>query len=259
MDTEVRIRESLDRELSEAGRPPLGSIVADAVAAGRRRRRWRRGAVVASGAGALTVMVVTALLLRPASTVGPVPPGDPTTAARKAATGEAVIALLLDLLPPGGEVAEVEHFTDRGVAAGSLLYDDGHGPATVSAGVADHQNEGSGAFAGMGCPPDAEGFTCRHRVTPDGVEVRVTTMGPYDCSDRKCSIKDVRVEIRRPDGTFVTVDSYNGPFGHDRAATRAETLLDADRMLAMATDPRWGLTMDAALVDGAAARIRAVR
>jgi len=27
----------------------------------------------------------------------------------------------------------------------------------------------------------------------------------------------------------------------------------------MATDPRWGLTMDAALVDGAAARIRAVR
>ena len=84
-------------------------------------------------------------------------------------------------------------------------------------------------------------------------------MGPYDCADRKCSIAHVRVEIRRTDGVYVTVESFNGPFGHDRAATRDDILLDADRMLAAAKDPRWGLTMEAAIVDGAAAKIRAVQ
>jgi hypothetical protein len=96
---------------------------------------------------------------------------------------------------------------------------------------------------------------CEHSVRPDGIEVRVLRLGPYDCTDAKCSIQNLRVEIRRPDGVYVMVDSYNGPFGRGRAATRDETLLDVDEMVAMARDPRWGLTMDASFVDAAPRRI----
>jgi hypothetical protein len=98
---------------------------------------------------------------------------------------------------------------------------------------------------------------CEYSVLPDGLEVRVLRLGPYggDCTDAKCSIKNLRVEVRRSDGVYVMVDSFNGPFGRDRSATRDETLLDVDQMLAIARDPRWGLTMQASFVESAPGRI----
>jgi hypothetical protein len=103
--------------------------------------------------------------------------------------------------------------------------------------------------------PNADGYTCEHSVGADGVEVRVETNGPYttaDCGMPKCAIKHLRVRIHRPDGIYVQIESTSGPFGSNRAATRAEPLLGLDQSLAMARDPRWGLTMDAAFVDQAA-------
>jgi hypothetical protein len=98
---------------------------------------------------------------------------------------------------------------------------------------------------------------CEHSDGPDGLEIRVLRLGPYggDCSDAKCTIANLRVEVRRPDGVYVTVDAYNGPFGRNRAATRDATVLDVDAMLAIARDPRWGLTMEESFVEAAPGRI----
>jgi hypothetical protein len=246
----------LAREIAASGPPPLGSLVADAVTTGLRRRRLRRYTVAASGAVALVLTLTVGMLLRPGGEVAtPAGPGPTTSAAgaAKPATGQAVVALLLDLLPPGGDVSEVEYYAADGIVSGGLLYDDGHGAATVSAGLSARAAEYG--TTGMQCPPNGNGFVCVHDTRPGGIEVRVMTMGPYtspDCDMTKCSLQELRVEIRRPDGVYVTLDTYNGPFGHGRGATRAHTLLDADQLYAFATDPRWGLTMDASFVDKAA-------
>jgi hypothetical protein len=283
VDTQIEIRDQLARELAEAKAPPLGSLVTDALTRGRRHRRRRRFAVAGSGLVVMAVLVAAGVVFAgqpsgggsglvpgeaasPATTppdrAGPdkapptTTPADPPVipAGHKATTGAAVVALLLDLLPPGGGISEVEHFEEAGVASGGFLYDDGRGAATVSAGVADRPAGYGTEVRGLECPAaDSDGFTCESRDLTGGLVARVMTMGPYggDCSDTKCGIQNVRVELGRADGVYVTVDSYNGPFGRNRAATRESTLLDVEEMLAIARDPRWGLSMPASFVDSA--------
>jgi hypothetical protein len=172
----------------------------------------------------------------------------------KPATGEAVIVLLTSFLPPGGSRTELTGATNPHNASGGFVYDDGQGRATVSGGVSDTaMSYGSG---GMSCPSGGPGFVCELRTTPVGFVARVITMGPYadGCAEAKCGLKDVRVEVART-GFYVLVESYNGPFGQGRPPTRADTLLSVDQMLAIADDPRWGLTMDASFVDAAATQV----
>jgi hypothetical protein len=272
---EAQIRDQLTHELADSGAPPVGSLVTDAVAAGRRSRRRRRLAITASAA--VTVVATASAGVLALSAMGggsqvPAQAGGPRPAPTKAApaataspaakqaippghvatSGQAVVALLRELVP-GGEVSEIDFFDSPGAAGGGFLYDDGHGAATVSAGVADKPADYGTGREGMQCPPNDDGFVCQHSTTPEGLEVRVLTMGPYggDCSDRKCSIKDVRVEIGRPDGVYVTAEAYSGPSGHNRAATRSDTVLSVAELTAIAKDPRWGLTMDASFVNEA--------
>jgi hypothetical protein len=272
VDTQVEIRDQLARELAAAGAPPLGSLVTDAMTVGRRARLRRRYAVVGCGLAALVVLVAGGAVVggRPsgggfapaaASSAPPEPTPVPTAtptddapaipAGHKATTGAAVVALLLDLLPPGGDISEVEHYEEAGVASGGFLYDDGRGAASVSAGVADHPADYGAEADGFACPPDAEGFTCQSTTLGRGLTARVLVMGPYGCADTKCGLRNLRVEVRRLDGVYVIVDSYNGPFGRNRAPTRDDTLLDVDEMLAIAGDPRWGMSMPASFVDRA--------
>jgi hypothetical protein len=253
---DVQLKDQLARELAETS-PPLGTVVADALAVGTRTRRRRRFAV--AGSGAAVVLVAAGLLF--AGNLGrapaaPQPVGAPA-AARKATTGQAVIVLLTDLVSSGGQITEVEGTTADDVMSGSFLYDDGHGPATVSGSVATKPMDMGPDVADMRCPANEPDFTCVNSVTPEGYQVRLLTMGPYhgSCTESKCGIKDVRVEVKRAAGVYVVVESYNGPFGRGRAATRADTLLSADQMIAMARDPRWGLTMDASFVDDAQTRV----
>jgi hypothetical protein len=278
VDSQVQIRDQLGRELAQAAAPPLGSLVADAMATGVRTRRRRRYAVAASGLAALSIMVAAGVFLsgRPvgptavipgAATSAPPPSRHPKAApettppvpvpvpaGHRATTGEAVAALLAELLPVDGDLSAVDLYVDTNVAAASLLFDDGRGRATVSAGVADRPADYGPTVSGMQCPPDDDGFVCEHEVLPGGLEVRVLTLGPYDCTDAKCGIINVRVELARPDGVHVMVDAYNGPMGGGRPPTRDAVLLDADEMLTIARDPRWGLTMEASFVDAADAR-----
>jgi hypothetical protein len=276
MDSDLQFRQQITAELADSAPPPLGSIVADATARGARLRRRHRFAratagVAVLGAGAVLVWLVGvgpgahALGRQPAGadpvkSAAPTPTSSPSVApGRTYTTGRAVVALLLDLVPPGGQTSELRATPlnpqdaaalGAGTASGGFLYDDGTGAATISAGVTDQQNDS--LAADFRCPPDATGFTCTRSSVRD-LQIRVSTMGPYTtgCSDAKCGIKDVRVEVKRPDGVYVTVDSYNGPFGGGRAATRADTVLSVPKMITIASDPRWGLTMDRAFVDAA--------
>jgi hypothetical protein len=273
MDSDIQFQDRLTAELAESNPPSLGSIVADAQARGLRLRRQRRFISAAAGlavsaAGAVLVTTVgggavAAMLGQHRGTVHPAAP--PATAlvsapaSQKYTTGKAVVALLLDLVRPAGQTSEVWatplNNTDAatlgfGTATGGFLYDDGAGAASVVGGVTDHAD--TQLAKDFQCPPNAAGFTCT-RTTVGDLQIRVFTMGPYGggCSDLKCSIKDVRVEVKRPDGVYVTIESFNGPSGHGRAATRADTVLSVAQMTTMASDPRWGLTMDTTFVDAA--------
>jgi len=255
---DVQLREELSRELAETS-PPLGTVVADALRAGTRARRRRRFAL--AGSGAAVVLLAAGVFL--AGNLGRAPvipqqPGAVASPVQKPTTGAAVIALLTDLMPSGGTTTEVEGSTEDGWSSGTFLYDDGHGAATVFASVADKAIDYGAGSTSFGCPADEAGFSCVKSVTPDGFDVRTATMGPYTtaCTEPKCGLKDVRVEVKRPDGVYIVIESYSGPFGQGRAPTRADTLLTVNQMIAMARDPRWGLTMDASFVDNAQATVR---
>lgn len=271
------IRDRLAQELADSDPPPLGTLVADAATAGMRRRRYRYAAV-ASGAAALVALTSVGLgaALRP---VTPPSPGlqfgaaaDPTTEAKerlhyvkpgstgiqlpstepavsvpsghKPAVGQALVALLTELAPHG-TIAEVDFTTTPRAISGRFVLDDGHGKATISAQVSTEPGD---VGNGVAIPLTS---------TPEGYEVQATMIGPFgdDCTEAKCGLKGVRLQARRPDGVYVTVEAYNGPFGQGRGATRKDTILDAVELLTIAKDPRWGMTMPADFVEHAEATV----
>jgi hypothetical protein len=264
MGIDTQIREQLARELANSDAPVLGSLVSDAATAGARRLSRQRYGFAAAGAAALAGVVVLGVFTvgynRPAAGptatspaagdgVSSAPPSLPTTPTASATstsgsvatTGQRVVVLLRSLVH-AKHVTEVDFGASDGNADGTFLYNDGHGAATVFASVSNQPAQYN--TVGMDCPADEPGFTCTTRQLAGGNEARIMLMGPYgsSCTDKKCSLKDLRVEIKRPDGTYVIAEAYNGPQGHDRAATRPNPILDTNRLIAIATDSRWGLT-----------------
>jgi hypothetical protein len=279
---EPYIHDQLDHELADSAALPLGTVVTDAIATGTRMRRRQRLTVAASGGAALAVIATVAVfaapyfgsggtpgpqLAIPAASSDPVtPPPEklapgpsptvtiPVPPGQKLTSGAAVISLLRDLVAPPGGISEIDRSESYDGASGSFVFDDGAGAATVSAGVSTGPAKYGPDVTGMQCPADDQYIKCQHSVTPEGLEIRIMTMGPYaDATEAKNSIKDVRVEVKRPDGVYVTAEAYNGPFGHNRGATRADTILSVDQLTALAKDARWALTMDASFVDHAEA------
>jgi hypothetical protein len=260
-DMESQIRDQLDREMAATAPPPLGDLVAGAVATGRRHRRLRAFGGAAAGLAVVAVIGAAVALNGggPARTnPGTIaPPQVPAASPMKPVTGQAVVAMLEAAVPAGGQFTEVDFGSDPAGVYGLFVYDDGHGKATVSGGVSSAPNDYG--VTGFTCPAEGDGFHCEVRTLANGDVARILTMGPYgtDCADTKCSLADLRVELRRADGTYITAEAYSGPFGHGRGATRAATVLDTEQLIAVAQDPRWGLTMAAAFVDDAEANIHA--
>lgn len=283
MDTSTQFREQLARELADSDAPVLGSLVSDAAAAGARRLSRQRYGFAAAGAAALTGVVVlgvfavgygrpdgAATASSPAAggVVSSAPPSRPTTPTASATatkaptgtsvstTGQRVVVLLTSLVHPK-HVTEVEFGASDGNAYGTFLYNDGRGAATVFASVSNQPAQYN--TVGMDCPVDEPGLTCTTRHLAGSNEARIMLMGPdgSSCIDKKCSLKDLRVEVKRPDGTYVIAEAYNGPQGHDRAATRQNPILDTNRLIAIATDSRWGLTSKPADVAAAARSVTA--
>jgi hypothetical protein len=265
------LRALLRSELDAERPPPLGDIVGAAMRAGRRKRRNRRIGLAAALAG---VLVLATLLnaatpvrdhLVPASdgtrvsqrpsmprlSPGTVPimPSAPTAAEpartvtshvgtlraggkQKKATSAAMLHLLTELLPPGrtshyGVAAEndlrVQLYLDAGSGPGMLRVTVGRLPAV----------EASGA--------------------PDG-QVTVTVAGDAgDCA------RTTTVTADRSGGTRVRLEIASCLAGDDPSATGAtRPALTAEQGARIVIDPRWGVTMDAGLVDAGARRFPAV-
>src|SRR5215467_8399940 len=98
----------------------------------------------------------------------------------------------------------------------------------------DRDRRVHGARVGTALPGTAPGAT--HRlVTGQHDRVRLAEpAGGVACSGQRVIIVDESVYV------------FNGPFGGGRAATRTDTLLNTEQLIASVTDPRWQLTIDAA-------------
>jgi hypothetical protein len=259
------LRDLLRAGLTAERPPPLGDLVATAIRDGRRIRRNRR---LGAGAAALVALVLAVLRLGDADVAQRAELGFPVAAAtsawspgsvpvqrsalavpprartltvhsgtlradgmQKKATSAAMLHLLLTLLPPG----RTSHF---GVSADDdllvqLYLDDGDGPAMVRVSL--------GRDAPFGDEPPRGGTAT---VTIDRT--------PGDC------LRDTVVGAEWPDGTVVRVDvptclAFDGV---QNPPSRAA--LTVDQAIRVATDPRWGMTMGAALVDAGAERFAAL-
>jgi hypothetical protein len=231
------IEAALLAEMRGGPAPALGDIVAGAIRDGRRIRRRRRVA----GLAAVLVVALAAVGLgaarvgrSPRASAAPAGAGVAVGAAagtrtwtvrdgtervdgmQKKATSAAMLHLLTTLLPPG-------RTSGYGAAADDdllvqLFLDRGDGPARIRVRV-------SHAWS-----PVATGVTVSHT--------------PGDCG------RALSVSSARPDGTDVVLDVNACP----PAVPVARPALTAAEAVRIAADPRWGLTMDARLVDAGAAR-----
>jgi len=256
------LRALLRADLSEERPPPLGDLVDAAIRDGRRIRRRRRISTITASLLALAAAVTAFVLVGDGGvaggrqdllgaagdgspqTVPPVPPvpkitGEARTltirsgmadagGSQRKATSAAMLHLLTELLPPG----RTSHF---GVAPGDdlqvrLYLDEGAGPGLVKVAV------------GKEAPNGAE--------PPRGATASVTIRHmPDNC------LQSLAVDAAWPDGTLVQVDvatcldrAGDSPTRSDDRAETTPLVLTVDEAVRVAADPRWGVTMDAALV-----------
>lgn len=142
-----------------------------------------------------------------------------------------MVHLLTLLLPPG----RTSHF---GVSASNdlvvrLYLDDGDGPAMVRVSL--------GRDAPFGDEPPRGGTAT---VTIDRT--------PGDC------LRDTVVGAEWPDGTVVRVDVPTCLAFDGVQNPPSRSALTVDQAVRVATDPRWGMTMGAGLVDAGAKRFAAL-
>jgi hypothetical protein len=239
------LRAALRAELAAERPPPLGDIVRTAISEGRRIRRRRRLAAAGAGIAVLAVAGLAAFGSGPQLSSPPsaLPPGSvpsieasPAAAVpartvtvrngtqraegmQKKATPAAMLHLLITLLPPG----RTSHY---GVAADNdqhvqLYYDAGYGPSMLRLQV-DRRPTGH----------------------PRGATAKVSVSHrPDDCE------RDTEVRATWADGTSVELDVAACLASDGRANPAAKPQLSEAEAAVVVTDPRWGVTMDAALVD----------
>jgi len=246
------LRALLRADLSGERPPPLGDLVGAAIRDGRRIRRRQRIRRIGAGLVAIAAAVTAFVLVGDGGVAGrrfppievagvlspgSVPPAAPVPArtaeartltirggttvaggSREKATSAAMLHLLTQLLPPG----RTTHLGAAG--AGGLqvqLYlDDGSGPGLVGVGV--EKNE-----------PIADEL-------PRGGTVSVTISHmPDNC------LQGTAVDAAWPDGTLVRVDVATCL---DPSGPPTRPALTVEQAVRVATDPRWGVTMDRALI-----------
>jgi hypothetical protein len=239
------LRAALRADLDAERPPPLGDVVGVAIAEGRRVRRNRRLAAAGAGVAVSIVAAVVAFGRGPQLPALPaaLPPGSvPSIAAgpaaavptrtvtvrdgtqraegmQKKATPAAMLHLLTTLLPPG----RTSHYA---VAAHDdldvrLYYDAGYGPSMLRLQVADRA-------------------TGRERGSTATVTV---SQFPDDC------VRETAVQATWPDGTAVRLD-IAGCLAYDgRTNPPAQAQLSEAEAELIVSDARWGVMMDADLVE----------
>jgi hypothetical protein len=239
------LRAALRADLAGERPPPLGDVVRVAISQGRRVRRHRRLAVGGAAVAVLAVAAFAAFGPGPQLSVFPsvLPPGSvPSIAAppaavvptrsvtdrtgtqraegmQKKATPAAMLHLLTTLLPPG----RTSHYA---VSAEDdlhvqLYYDAGYGPSMLRLQVA---RKATGR--------------------PRGTQAKVTVShAPGDCAE------DTGVTATWADGTAVRLDIATCLAFDGQVSPPARAQLSEAEAALIVSDRRWGVTMDAALVD----------
>jgi hypothetical protein len=247
------LRALLRADLNAERPPPLGDVVAAAIRDGRRIRRRRRFLTISAGSVMAAALAAAAVLLGDGPVAGrfeqaavvppqtvpikPAAPTDPPRARtltihsgtaradglRRKATSAAMLHLLTLLLPPG----RTSHY---GVASDGDLHvqlylDDGNGPAMVRVSL------------------DKPAARVRAHESPRGSGTTVTIQHV-----RGNCLQSTVVDAEWPDGTLVQVDVATC-LPSDGARTRpTRPALTAEQAIRVASDPRWGVTMDERLV-----------
>ncbi|OKI25095.1 hypothetical protein [Streptomyces sp. CB03911] len=255
-----RLHDAMQQASSRFG-PHRADLVTLAAARGRRLRLVRRvqlGAlgVLVAGAGVLGTAQFLPAPADRAPAVGPDLPASATPSAAPSATPSAaptrspapvvspatggprsgpVSEQLAAFLPPGtttrvsssGSIVEGRVAGNPGDrVSGSVLYDDGKGPAVVSVSVLDAVLDS--VDCGRETPP-----VCQ--VLPDGTAVRTD----------KLTLAGGQllwtVSATRPDGRRASVSASNSdrPITDSGHPTRTEPPLTTDQLQAIATSPHW--------------------
>ncbi|GAA0527529.1 hypothetical protein GCM10010172_05050 [Paractinoplanes ferrugineus] len=243
------LRAWFEAELNAERPPPLGDVVGTAIRDGRRLRRKRRLTLLGSIAALIAVLGSGAVMLGdplvtqrealspqsvPPGTAAPIPALEARTltihsgtagavGSRTKATSAAMLHLLTQLLPPG-RTSHLGIAPDDDLRV-QLYVDDGRGSAMVRVAVAKNSPFGDESSRG-------------------GMATVLITHDPDNC------LTALTVDAEWPDGTLVEVDVPTCLAG----AEPSRAALTADQAVMLATDPRWGVTMDRQLVAEAAER-----
>ncbi|WP_329582816.1 hypothetical protein OG500_22360 [Kitasatospora sp. NBC_01250] len=296
--------------------PPVAAMVAEGGRAGRQRRRIRRGLQTA-GAAAMVAALVTvgavvtqrggssqstaasAVSASPSPPAGTAPAATPTagasasaaaspstgaTAAAEPATADlswqAMLKILHDQLPPGGQLAKLNTFAVKFNTGPQrryveLQYNDGAGPSTVMLDVSDAPpptmpgkpgapvpltcaNWMGGTDEGHDRKPGYEHPTCQERQLPDGTKVfsYITGTDGY-------GLYDEAVKVSRPDGTQVSITAANATLdqvaaGPGITVTRDKPPVGLPGWEAIALSPQWQMKIPQSLADAGVAYARTV-
>lgn len=261
---EDNFRARLAQELNDRAEPPLGDLVPGALRQGRRIRRVRRAKLVVSTlavVGVLTTGVTVGghalfggdqhrrnlpsasvvphptLAIVPTSTVtAPAPP----SGALQPATAATVVYRLQQLVAPAptGGYARASD----GSLFGQIYVQRSDGTGMLRLSVS-HGYGGVDPECGVSSPDLAE----QCRSLPDGAHLTIIQI-PGNC------IQSLVVQVDRADGISVQLDVATCLAWNGKVNPPGVEALTTDEAIAIADDPSWGTSMDAALVTAAHTR-----
>jgi hypothetical protein len=237
----MEVRGQLDSELAESSPPPLGSLVADSLAAGRRLRRQRRVlAILGVTAAVLLVLGGGSVLVsslrgtaggtqvggQPTVPSAPPPTTPSPTSSPVPPTGlpaDVVMARLIPLLPPGGTVADLQASSDEYGVDLTFTY-------TVGG------KHGSVAF-GVLVGPDPERFVCHN--PKDKTCQRKTLSGGRVVRSLMLERTVIRADASFPGDVIVFIEAD-------------ASVVSRSQAIAITTNHTWVEPTDQAEVDSAA-------
>jgi hypothetical protein len=245
LTVEDDLRAGLRADLAGERPPPLGDVVGAAISEGRRIRRTRRLAVAGASVAVLAVAAFVAFGPGPQlpSLPSALPPGSVPSMAtqpaaavptrtvtvrngtqraegmQKKATSAAMLRLLTTLLPPG-RTSHYRVAKDNALHV-QLYYDAGYGPSMLRLHV-DRRATG------------------RPRGSTPTVTVRHL---PGNC------VQDTDLRATWADGTSVELDLATCLEFDGRTNPPARAQLSEAEAALIVSDPRWGVSMSADLVD----------
>lgn len=233
----------LMRRATDGLEPESTDLVERGMRRGVTLRRRRTALLSVSGAGAVlaTAGIVfgsSQLLGSHAGTQAPVAGGPSITSVTKgsaekppAVTPKETLATLRKLLPTGLKGSQPRSWGGgiNAFNAASVVVDDGKGAAMVSALVEPYAQKTCALTGSAQCTVRADG----------SVVISLTETPEYSRNGNPGGVVSNYVEIYRPNGTMISLTSYNGPKEKGAAHTRAKPALSVAKLISMGDSKLW--------------------